>query len=171
MRLVSRKIWRAFAELDQYDDDTCARCLRRVWENSRSGQFWIMIFPTLLVSWLVWIIVMIVVAEVFDLGVFPRLSAVLHLMLAGFVIMPLLAGILVRDLWLSKQLLAEIRGATCYECQYCLVGTPIDTLSDGTESVRCPECGTRHAIDDQYFSQVDINPVTTGLSSPTHEGD
>lgn len=167
MRLITRKVWRAFPALDQYDDAACARCVNRVWNGLLSNQFWLIVLAVLPISCIVWLGIMISVAIIFDLKVYPNISLVLHLMYSGFVVFPLISTLLVRDRWLAKVLVAEIDGVTCRVCQYCLVGSRIDALEDGTESVRCPECGTRHAVDDRLIARVDIEKQVAVINPAT----
>ena len=163
MRLLSRKIYRAFPELDQFDDETCKRYMRRVWdvENSSSfGFFYIVILLPL--SLVLWLTIMIAASAIFDLSVFPELSDALTLMQVGFIGMPLLVFLLARDLWAHRVLRKQVIGANCKECGYSLVGLTIK--SEGTaESVTCPECGTNYTLDNYLLSREDIEtkPVSS----------
>ena len=54
MRILSRKIWRAFPEFDQFDDETCKRYMRQV---TSSGNMWfiaLLTFLSVLVAFSIW---------------------------------------------------------------------------------------------------------------------
>jgi len=42
VRLISRKIWRAFPELDAFDDETCERYINRSWHLLESFRGWLL---------------------------------------------------------------------------------------------------------------------------------
>ena len=163
MRLLTRKIYRAFPELDQFDDEACVRYIRRVWSQKNSWKFWLMLIALVPISWVLWFAIMIGSSEIFDLSVFPEMSDILTLMLTGFIWMPIIAGFLARDLWLYRQLRKQIDGAVCEDCGYCLVGLEIDK-SEAIESVMCPECGDQNILDDQRLAREDIDPTLIASS-------
>ena len=41
MRLLTTKIWRAYPELDGYDDDVCKRYIKRAKRLQNAWKFWI----------------------------------------------------------------------------------------------------------------------------------
>jgi DNA-directed RNA polymerase subunit RPC12/RpoP len=98
---------------------------------------------------------------IFNLYVYPEMSMTLSVMQIGFAGFPLGMCFIARDIWLRIQLRKQIGGVICDSCSYSLVGVRIDQLEDGTESVRCPECGNRHAIDGWRLVREDIDPQLT----------
>jgi Zn ribbon nucleic-acid-binding protein len=155
MRLLSSKIYRAYPELDEFDDETCKRYMRRVWDEESANSYGIVLLFVVPLSLLIWLGIIIAASAIFDLSVFPEMSDALTLMQVGFVGMPIIMIMLSRDLWVSKQLRKQINGANCKACGYSLVGLTIK--SEGTaDSVTCPECGTNYTLDNFLLSREDI---------------
>jgi hypothetical protein len=163
LRILSRKTWRAFPELDRFDDDTCNRLIQRVWNQRGSWSLGVLILISVPVSLVLWFVIMIVTALVFELSVFPTMSEVLVLMQRGFIGGPLIAGFIVRDLWVSKQIRKHIDGVICKECEYSLLGLEINKSSVNAY-VLCPECGVKNEFIDGELAEADIKPAL--LSEP-----
>lgn len=158
MRLLTRKIYRAFPQLDQFDDEACIRSIRRAWSTDGFSRFCLVLYVVVPVAVVLWAIVIMVASVVFDLSVFPYVSDSLYLMSTGFIWFPLIAGFRARDFWLARQVRKQIDGACCEDCGYCLVGLGINT-SNQDSSVQCPECGKQHILDDYRLSREDIDPT------------
>lgn len=155
--LTTKKIYRAFPELDQLDDEACVRFIRRMWGLQNVWKFWIILIVLLPISLIVWLAIMLATSGIFDLSVFPVYSEILTLMEPGFVGFPLMVMFFVRDFWLSQQIRKRIDGVGCKDCEYCLVGLEIKQSKTG-EYVLCPECGEQNVLDDIRLSREDIDP-------------
>ena len=154
MRLITRKLWRAFPELDRFDDE---RCERFVMMSRRK------LFPATLRSlvagavWLVGFAPTIILCEIVletseqSLGWAGRHQTLLYLFAFLILAAGLFAGsvlaMLARDRLLRgrvRRLLAA-RGK-CAKCRYSLWGLPVpDNLT-----VICPECGLRAEVDPAF---------------------
>ncbi len=151
VRILTRRIYRAFPELDGYSDEQCARFLRA----ARRG-FWRQVFYA--------IVVFLVFAVILGMG--ARLAAYLTehfgtsqrlrglpdawfgvlnvLVCVPFVAAAPVAAFLARDLLLRRRVRRVLRrDGLCPMCRYSLVGLPLDA-GDG---VVCPECGLRTQVD------------------------
>lgn len=155
--LTTKKIWRAFPELDQFDDETCARYIHRIRELQSTWKFWIIHFALLPISLIGWLAIMIATSEIFDLSVFPEMSEVLTFMLVGFVGMPLIVIIFVRDFWLRRHIRRQLGFVACKDCEYNLIGLEIQQSGE-CEYVLCPECGVQNTLDKVRLSREDIDP-------------
>lgn len=143
MRIPLHKIYRAFPELDRFDDDLCKRFMKRACSNRLEQVLAAVMIVLVMVT--VWAIVERLgevgysiwpwFAKVLDArwGVAPIAVLVSLQFLAAA-----LAGMLVRDLmvqWMVRRLIRK-RG-TCRACGYSLLGmvVPADL------KIICPECG------------------------------
>lgn len=150
MRLIARKVYRAFPELDRFSDHQCERFVRAVNRKYRSFVLRWFLVGTLsalalaaslaLVEWLLyerdngWRTYQRVPWFIADL-----LSLALPLMLAGGV------ALVTRDIVIRLQIRRVIKTrGTCLTCGYSLLG--IRVAEDRT--VTCPECGTLAEADD-----------------------
>lgn len=165
MRLVSRKIWRAFPELDSYDDVTCLRYIkqgRKTKPRVTSIFFYVFAIVVALVLWSIFLFFAFMVYDGIDgkvlngnAGVWVHLG--LMIVLLGGVWMPTIALLLTRDKLLHDRLIERIEGVRCFDCAYTLIGLePYER--DGKRGVRCPECGTAHDFKPGLLAESDINP-------------
>ena len=147
MRLITkRKIYRAFPELDRFDDGRCERLIRRLRTDVASvriifapvGAFGVTFLLAAALASLTWDACLQVFQSLMD----KRTG---DLWLITFIIMalvlaPALAGLLTRDIVLGRAVhraLAERLELTrCRGCRYLLMG---QRVIDGI--IRCPECG------------------------------
>lgn len=145
MRLITRhKLYRAFPELDSYEDGPCEQFLAAAQGGRvRWGLRWAMCtaWGFMLVGCSFVAIVLLAAA----LGVRdgPERPGFVAGVVAGAVGWPLLA-IIFRDVllrWRVKRLL-RVTGS-CSQCGYSLIGMPLDEQ----HRVTCPECGTTKAVD------------------------
>lgn len=151
MRLVTWKIYRAFPELDGYDDEQCRRFIK----SARSSPLAALLhaaamFVTMAVLLAAGIAAVLMLSDRYKAldfspgslltptGLFFLLSCLL-LISAG----PL-AGYLVRDRLLRRRIAFVLRTrGVCPTCRYSLVGLPLSPRN----SVLCPECGIEVEVD------------------------
>jgi hypothetical protein len=145
MRIPLHKVYRAFPELDRFEDEDCERFVvqaRRVAIEKRIGRHLLeavaaasvfllvialgmagfAVLASLSVSWLV-----------MDLAVMVFVSA-----MAGA---PIVSAMMVRDAWLRRAIASRLASARCAACDYSLLGLPVN---NGV--VMCPECGFELAL-------------------------
>ena len=150
MRLLTRRIYRAFPELDRYSDEQCLRFIRtarrgffrRAWHYSLIGAVFLVVvfgamFPVAFVSNFVehrtfrttglhWENLLTVLASIPCLGLAP------------------LAAFIVRDWLLRRRVRYVLRTrGVCHNCRYSLVGLPVDERG----MVVCPECAVESEVD------------------------
>jgi hypothetical protein len=150
MRLPGSKIWRAFPELDRFNDAQCAAFVRA---SRRVGLFWT-VFGWAMnfvgaaaglgigigIIWLVtklagdWLHV-----QQDSLAIATAIVAIV--LAAGS---SLLSGLMVRDWQLRRRIAWAINDrGRCIECRYSLLGLPVDQ----NLKVICPECGFATEVD------------------------
>lgn len=156
MRILTRKIYRAFPELDEYNDERCLRFL-----NAAKGgkvRSWLrgmvmLLFGALATSvpWsaATWILRRYVYdyASTASQGLLSNPDVVdgarVVLGVLGAVIGPVVA-FLVRDLLLRRRVRFVLRSrGVCMNCKYSLVGLPVGV----NNAVICSECGTQSKVD------------------------
>lgn len=173
MRLPTNKVYRAFPELDRFSDAECENYVRIAGERygeSRAGALGI---GTLAV-----LVVIVILAVSFDFadGFIPLrtretwwgvLSAIKFTLYLG--VAPI-AWLIARDIWLRRAIRRQLFDTLCPGCKYQLLGLPIDH-----ESVLCPECGRRTALNDfaaarEIFisaaAHVDSSPIPPVIRPP-----
>ncbi len=151
MRLPLSKIYRAFPELDRFEDARCESFVhgakRQHWASGLVIAF--LFVPALFVS--------VIVASVITMLVFERaldFAATKGINESAIVAAGSLLGIAVaavppvfvlraRDRWLRWAIARHINHARCF-CGYSLLGL---TIEDG--AVQCPECGERIVLADR----------------------
>jgi len=151
MRLLTRRIYRAFPELDRFPDEACerfVRAARRGWATTLVHATIVsaVVLPGMLLAFKVY---SLAIGALYTFGdplslEQPRLLAIAALV--GMVIMglPVIAGLWVRDRILRRRvgLVLRTRGS-CNNCRYSLLGLPVDE----DLKVVCPECGTVLIVD------------------------
>lgn len=166
MRLPISKVYRAFPELDKFDDARCQAYVRNVkraggWRRhvfgAACGAAAILAFIALAAAfaiawhwafdWLGW-----------SARRWTHEDWYLFLMLAFVVGIPMAIGAVVafvlRDLMLRRALRRHISGSRCPDCNYLLLGL---VPKDG--EIRCPECGTLYALTELGLTPDDLLPV------------
>jgi hypothetical protein len=152
MRLVTRKIWRAFPELDRFDDKRCERFCRAAYRGRGIPQrlYWwtvqaLACAPLLVAAWWgVEALGAMAERDVNDLD-----NAYMAITGQGVIVLAVaFVGMLVWlavGHWFIRHRLAFILTARsqCAECGYRLVGLPVDA----TNHVACPECGLTGEVD------------------------
>jgi hypothetical protein len=145
MRLPFERVYRAFPELDRFDD---ARCERFVgWAVDHAG-WWRWVVRGMMIS-----LPGAGLAAVRATGLYQvldplvagdlaqqTLRAVCTGVLGGGV--PLAGAFVLRDLWLRRRVRAVLSSTACLRCRYQLLG-----LSAVELRVTCPECGLVRELD------------------------
>ncbi|MCC6677554.1 MAG: hypothetical protein IT436_10455 [Phycisphaerales bacterium] len=151
MRLITRRaIYRAFPELDRFEDERCARFVRAAgrgfWKHVRG--YTVMAVGGALVAGLLYLLEWAGIAVVKALGVRGSIESWPYWIMFLAVIVPLAAGLLAamwtRDLYLRRRIRRVLRTrGVCTGCRYSLVG-----LMVGADNrVVCPECGVDTEVD------------------------
>ena len=167
MRLITRKIYRAFPELDQFDDVTCQRYINRTVGISTNGAGCLLIGSVLIVSFIAWIFIEYNAIQVgvfwlldkLEIRVGPYREVFIYLVAySGYIWFPWLMLLIARDRWLYRQIKKQLHGVGCRECGYCLVGLPInETRFNGF--VVCPECNSESFLNGERLTRADIDPT------------
>jgi len=168
VRILSRKIWRAFPELDQYDDETCKKYVNSA--HAMSGRLLRTSF--VLSAAFIGFGLAIVISEperrflgrvlswVFTDIRFDGLvgSSIFAVTISNIIWMPWLAGAMVRDFMLERCLKKKLMKAGCPKCSYNLLG--LEILQHNLQKVvRCPECGKIVVLNTGHISEQDIDPI------------
>ncbi len=172
MRIPGTKVWRAFPELDRFDDDQCARFVRGA-RRSRA-----MVIRVLLGALIV-VVGIITMASVglagaglvvaFKMNKFGQYDwrgdvrdIVLVVLVGGA---GLMSGLLLRDRLLRKRITWVIahRGS-CSNCHYVLLGLPVDAQLN----VICPECGVPTPVD-ASLGELSTDERGVGRFTPKQE--
>jgi DNA-directed RNA polymerase subunit RPC12/RpoP len=139
VRLPWSKVYRAFPELDQFDDRRCEEFVRSARRRFRHE-----FAPRLLLQVLVTALCVIIAAGISgrwmafaDVRLAPVAATVPCAVLLGCSLLP---AVLIRDLWLRSMLRRHIGNARCQGCGYPLLGLPVMGEAK-MPGVRCPECG------------------------------
>ena len=143
------KAYRAFPELDPYDDDACKAYMRRA---KRKGWF-VRTAVTIAAAGIGFVAGIIFMASLNE-AISPSGNvnpSVLQLTVAGLIMLvgfltPFIAGAVASDTMIRRQLKRRLQTAECGGCGYSLLGQqPVDH-PDGRRSVRCPECGLNSLV-------------------------
>lgn len=151
MRLLTRRIYRAFPELDRYNDEQCARFVK----SARKGGLTTLLHAAAILATLLPLMGAALLGTTYLYDTLGTANISILRVPWGFEITWLLAsctlfacamsaGLLVRDILLRRRLkfVLRTRGA-CPACQYSLIGL---TVSDES-MVQCPECGVEIEVD------------------------
>jgi hypothetical protein len=173
MRLLSRKIYRAFPELDQFDDETCKRYINRTSGINTNGVGCLLMIFVFVASFTAWVFIEYNAIQV---GVFwlldkigirvgPYTEIFIYLFAySGYIWFPWVMLLLARDRWLYTQIKKQLKGVGCRECGYCLVGLPInETRFNGF--VVCPECNCENFFNDRSLTRADVDPTLGRLTT------
>jgi len=168
MRILTRKIHRAYPELDKFDDDVCRQYVKRANRPENAWKFWLIVFVILPVSWGVWIGMMYVTLLIVDQHNFDSFNSFEisdYIMIViyffsgtGVAWLPAFSALLFRDRWLHRCIRKQLIGVQCPTCGYSLIGLTL--LKDTQDpSVHCPECGHATTLKDMGLTQADIDPT------------
>jgi len=148
MRLVRRKTFRAFPELDRFDDATCERYVRRVTDDRRyriiSRSAMVVVFLAVSIAGLqavgqvTWSLSLMALSPSWQ----PWVMAVEVALLLFFTFLPAVAALIARDIVLRSFLRRRFIKVRCPTCGYSLLG---QRLVHGW--IRCPECGDQTTIE------------------------
>ncbi len=145
MRLPRSKVWRAFPELDRFDDARCARFVSAVRRGLWPGILRRGLALAVLVA--LYIAVPLVIAATGLLRIrnpTPLMQVLGVLGIFAVFIVPAVPALMVRDWVLRRQIRGLLRRrGSCGKCRYGLAGLPV---SDDLVVV-CPECGHSTQVD------------------------
>lgn len=162
MRLLTRKIHRAFPELDKFDDDVCKRYMQRAKRLQNAWKFLVMLLIALPISLVLWFSMMFATGYIlneyfYDISFTIETIALLFVG-TGIAWMPAFTALLIRDRWLHRCLRKQLTGVQCPTCGYSLIG--LSLLADiPAPTVHCPECGHTTALKNLGLSPADIDPT------------
>ena len=166
MRLITRKkIWRAYPELDQFDDETCQRYINRSWHLLETFRGWFLAFVTVIVTLIAWFAFDLLL-RVQILQFAPKwlskpgnpIADLLGLVIfLGYFLVPWIAYLYVRDLWLQWQIRLLLAGVRCPHCKYSLLGLIVYS-NEEDRCVKCPECAFELTLSNDGVTEADINP-------------
>ena len=155
MRLSTSKIWRAFPELDRFDDKRCQRYVREAMRQHRRGGCLVLLLVPL--GFVLWLISTALSVGLMDLLVPGNEGPHWVFIVAGVLAYgapPLGIGLgllLARDRWLRRAIRDRLNAARCLGCSYSLLGlTPLE----GGRVVVCPECGRKGELTDEMLEQM-----------------
>jgi hypothetical protein len=167
VRLISRKIWRAFPELDRYDDEVCQRYIARALATRNTSLHRTLLITSIIAAFFVSVTIagfhfafLYWFARLLNNGnqISVMVDTFLNLLVfVSFIWMPYLTGLIVRDQLLHRSLRLHFEGAICPKCRYSLVGLELHG-PDGSKRVKCPECGRDMALSIINLTEADINP-------------
>jgi len=166
MRIITRKIYRAYPELDAYTDEQCVQYMANVKQRKLRFSMQIILIPTLLGLFHLLgipILLRIIGRYLYDFwNALSTLDDTLFLLCWGVLIFIWLGGsafwpLFLRDKLLSKSvrrvLNSQLEKTRCRKCSYSLIGqTPCD------DTLSCPECGTVTTMQRLGITQEDLIP-------------
>ena len=171
MRILTRKIHRAYKELDQFEDEVCKRYVRRARRMQNTWKGALLVLLCLPLSFVLWM-AMVWAATIFNYGLqdqyYWQFSDTIEdwlivVAITGFVWFPVIIALLTRDRWLHRCIRKQLAGVQCPTCGYSLIGLAL--LNDITvPSVHCPECGNTTALKDMGLTQADTDPTLIASS-------
>jgi len=173
MRLPFTKVYRAFAEFDSLSDEECERYVRHVRAQQR-WQYQVLPVLTAIVLVLVWPVAWTQLSRQFTLSDWIPLpnSQDARVVLLGVttVLVPALAGLVLRDLALWWGVRDEVNRARCPKCHQSLLGVPVQEIGLGGDPakrfIRCPECGRKYMLLDIGITPRDLIPFEQRAVAP-----
>ena len=161
MRILTKKIHRAYPELDKFDDEACKRYIRRAKQFGNAWKIWTifaLVIPSTVVIWFLSMILLNWTMTTYAVQLPSWLDLLIFLpAITGIIWFPALATLLTRDRWLHRCLRKQLTGVQCPTCGYSLIGLAL--LQDlDHPSVHCPECGHTTTLKDMGLTQADIDP-------------
>ncbi|MBL4697653.1 MAG: hypothetical protein JKX70_02350 [Phycisphaerales bacterium] len=164
--MTRKKIWRAFPELDQFDDAICKKFVRRAKLLDNSRQEPLLFLLAFGCAFFVWIFFVGIIQSVhFEVAKklgwqLPSIvrSSFFVIGFSGVLWFPMLSGLIVRDRWLRHCIRKLFSLSECAACGYSLIGLAIVEREDG-RGVRCPECGLFTTLNIGYITEFDIDPT------------
>jgi hypothetical protein len=155
VRVPISKVYRAFPELDPFDDEQCELFVRQATRGSlrRHAQGWalkVLAFAAGLIVWIFAVALGGLVVDAFRLTA-PVQNVLVIPMMVGFVLIPGMALLFVRDIWLRRSIKARLVSARCPACEYSLLGLPIVM-----GLAVCPECGEQLDLERMGLTPKDL---------------
>ena len=147
MRLIRRKLWRAFPELDTIDDELCRAFVRVATASWRAKGLRVLVLGRIVLATLA--VALLAAQLTADAPPARRLNTPVQMALVGTTVTIVLAAgflaaLVARDWLLRRRVRRVIRDhGGCAHCGYRLLGTPV------TDDLRatCPECGNVTVVD------------------------
>ena len=175
VRIPLNKIYRAFGELDRFDDDQCRLLMRRGHlELAGTLLIWVVVG-------VVFVLCVVLVATLVAVADLPQWAEQFFrdgdilLWLLCLLVIPTAAGLLTRDRLLRRLLVRAIRlridRVRCRRCKYILIGQ-----RPSGDLVACPECGGTNLLSDLGVTEADLIPPVSDLemlsseAHPSREG-
>jgi len=152
LRIITSKLYRAFPELDGFDDDQCERLLRHVKDGVSYGpSLGLAVFFLCAVSFVLGMMLGRIITKAlagYFLIFFGRYWSDHLLILIHMIIVltiPGVVGLVTRDvvmwIYVRRAMAARLKRIQCLGCKYLLLG---QRVVDGF--VTCPECGLRMTL-------------------------
>lgn len=170
MRIVTKRLYRAFPQLDRFSDAQCGLLMRRV-HLDEAARFVVRAAPVA-ASVAALLLVLMYLAGTRILAPAEKLFRDADILLGLLVslCLPALAGLLVRDVLLRRFLINAIRlrieRVRCLSCRYILIGQ----RADG-DAVSCPECGATNLLRALGITEADLIPPESELDRLSTEAD
>jgi hypothetical protein len=148
MRILTRRIYRAFPELDRYSDERCERFIKAAkrgkWRLLLHGGLIVLVFfAAQLVAMLPFLLIYNLV-ERDTVRDTPWRAGLLVLAAIPFMAVGPTAAFLTRDWLLRRRVRYVLRTrGMCHGCHYSLIGLPVGAHN----FVTCPECGMQSEVD------------------------
>lgn len=145
MRIPISKPYRAFPELDPYDDEACKAYMRRARAKGR----WLRLCVGLLAAGMglgVSSVLIALIGFVAKADAFQGLDLLVGVIVIGSfffaALTPYLCAAIASDVMIQRQLRRRLDTAECGGCGYSLIGQrPLPDPDGRGDFVRCPECG------------------------------
>ncbi len=158
MRMPIAKVWRAFSELDRFDDDRCRVYVAEA--RSRRRTLGVVLFAVGSFAAVVFLVITGALAgsiqdEIPNEIRYDALSLLVSLSTGVVWLVALTAVVLlVRDAWLRSAIRDRLNTMTCGACRYSLLGlTPRGEA--GSRHVVCPECGASVVLTPEMLEQLE----------------
>ncbi|XAL98000.1 hypothetical protein OT109_10365 [Phycisphaeraceae bacterium D3-23] len=157
MRIPTTKIYRAFAELDDFTDEQCERLMRRVKLRIGTNVTWNLSLVVLYIV-LLFVVLFVLLAVLAGAEIASAYQMGVDAVSVGVVLgVPAAICLGLRDFVLRKRLVQAIDYAIdrvrCLACRYILIG---QVARD--EHVVCPECGSRQHLAQLGITEADLIP-------------
>lgn len=164
--IVRANIWRAFPELDQYDDETCMRYIMQGKQGASSSFGYAIYVGAVCLGFVIWACISVVAYVLFreigqktwDSMLGFWLTVLATILGLGVIWMPAIVLLFTRDRVMWSRVKQRLQGASCFRCNYCLVGLP-SSIQENEAGVCCPECGLFHGFDSGRITPADIDPT------------
>jgi len=170
MRILTRRIYRAFPELDRYSDERCVRFVEAAAGSRRRrfGRFLLSAvigaLPALVLFGGGAVVDKVVGRKDHLLGTGAAWAIGIG---AVMIVLWPLFGYLSRDFLLRCRVRHILRArGTCAGCKYSLIGVPVPPATDDGCTVTCPECGLECEVD-PALGELVVNELGQRLFAPT----